>query len=119
VATPPHPASNHGANGRFVPGNTAGRGNENFKKAAYWHSALLHAIDADMLAALGTKMYAAAMQGDWQAAKLLLAYAIGRPAAVLEVELHNNPPRKLSVLEKLMQVSRGLQAVAEQGEQER
>jgi hypothetical protein len=82
----PEPAAevkNHGANGRFVPGNKAARGNPNARRAASWRNALLRTLDEDKLAVLGEKLYEAALQGDWQAAKLLLSYAIGKaPEAV-------------------------------------
>jgi hypothetical protein len=107
----PHPRSkDHTVAGKFAPGNQAGRGNPNFRRSAAWHAALTHTLDEDKLAALGARMYEAAMQGDMAAAKLLLAYVIGRPATVVEVELHANPPRRLSVMEKLIQITQQLQA---------
>jgi hypothetical protein len=42
-------------------------------------AALLECATAERMKALGEKLYATAMGGDWTAAKLLLAYAVGKP----------------------------------------
>jgi hypothetical protein len=69
--------------GTFAPGNTFARGNPNARKMAALRAALLECATAERMKALGEKLYEMAMAGDLAAAKLLLAYAIGKaPEAV-------------------------------------
>jgi hypothetical protein len=71
------------AKGTFAPGNQFARGNPNARKMAALRAALLEAVTVERMKALGEKLYERAMAGDSAAAKLLLAYAIGKvPEAV-------------------------------------
>jgi hypothetical protein len=74
------PADGRSAKGTFAPGNTFARGNPNARKMAALRAALLASMTAERMKALGEHLYAAAMAGNCIAAKLLLAYAIGKPA---------------------------------------
>src|SRR4029079_6139848 len=66
--------------GRFVAGNSGGPGNPFGRHVAGLRAALLAAItDADMQA-VARKLIAMATAGDMAAMKLLLKYAIGKPA---------------------------------------
>jgi hypothetical protein len=54
-------------------------------------SSLLSTVNEEKLAALGAKLYESALGGDWTAAKLLLAYAVGKPVEAVapdELDLH-------------------------------
>jgi hypothetical protein len=46
--------------------------------------AFLSVATEERMKALGEKLYAAAVSGDWQAAKLLLLFVIGRPADAVD-----------------------------------
>ena len=71
------------ANGRFVKGNKASFGNPFARRAAALRQAFQDAVTpADMLA-LGRRLFAAALRGDWQAAKLVLLFVLGRPPAAV------------------------------------
>jgi hypothetical protein len=78
------PAANGRAErGKFGPGNQFARGNANARKMAALRGALLEAATAERMVALGEKLFELAMAGDLAAAKLLLAYAVGKtPGAV-------------------------------------
>jgi hypothetical protein len=49
-------------------------------------AALLECATAERMKALGEKLYAAALAGDWTAAKLLLGYAIGKAPEAVEAD---------------------------------
>jgi hypothetical protein len=69
--------------GTFAAGNQFARGNPNARKMAALRAALLESMTPERMKALGERLYTAAMAGNWIAAKLLLAYAIGKaPEAV-------------------------------------
>jgi hypothetical protein len=71
------------AKGTFAPGNQFARGNPHARKMAALRAALLETATVERMKALGEKLYERAMAGDLPAAKLLLAYAIGKaPEAV-------------------------------------
>ncbi len=71
------------AQGTFACGNQFARGNPNARRMAALRAALLEAATAERMRALGAKLYELAMAGDLAAAKLLLAYAVGKaPEAV-------------------------------------
>jgi hypothetical protein len=74
----------HGANGRFMKGNTAARGNPFARRMAKLRSALLEAIDEDKIKALADQLYKQAMGGDVAAAQLLIRYCIGKPAEAVD-----------------------------------
>jgi hypothetical protein len=68
------------ASGRFTAGNHFGKGNPHARRMAALRTAFLEAATPERLKELGEKLLAAALAGDWQAAKLLLPFALGRPA---------------------------------------
>src|SRR5262249_29485179 len=84
--TPPHtnpatptPDSGHDARGRFTRGNKEGRGNPHARQVAALRKALLEtATEQDMIEIAHALMIQAKM-GDVAAAKLLLAYTLGKP----------------------------------------
>ena len=75
LATP-----NQGAGGRFVEGNRAGAGNPFHRAVAARRKALLAAVSDEDVAAVGRKLKDMSLAGDVPAAKVLLAYCVGRPA---------------------------------------
>src|SRR5262245_30071689 len=89
--------------GRFLPGNKTGRmfqpGNRaaagralRCRKTCEWRGLLNDAVGDDDFLAIVAKMIAAAKEGDWEAAKLLLAYLMGKPVRTLELDLFEEPP---------------------------
>jgi hypothetical protein len=72
------------ANGTFAAGNSFARGNPNARKTAALRSALLEAATVERMKALGEKLFEAAQGGDWTAAKLLLAYLVGKPGKAVD-----------------------------------
>jgi hypothetical protein len=74
------------AKGTFAPGNTVARGNPNARRMAALRSALLECLTGERMKALGERLYAAAVGGDWTAAKLLLAYAVGKPREAVDAD---------------------------------
>jgi hypothetical protein len=69
--------------GRFTGGNRFGKGNPHARRMAALRQAFLSAATEERMRELGEKLFAAALAGDWQAAKLLLPFVIGRPAATV------------------------------------
>jgi hypothetical protein len=83
--TVPKPATDgRGADGKFATGNKAGRGNPHARRMAALRQAFLSAATEERLKELGEKLYAAAVGGDWIAAKLYLTYVVGRPVDVVD-----------------------------------
>jgi hypothetical protein len=68
------------ARGRFVAGNKGGPGNPFGRRTAQLRKAMIAAVNDDDLQAIMAKMVELAKSGDVAAAKLVLAYAVGRPA---------------------------------------
>jgi hypothetical protein len=66
--------------GRFTAGNGGGPGNPFARQMAACRKALLSAVTTEELTALMRVLLDKAMQGDMAAAKLVLAYAVGKPA---------------------------------------
>jgi hypothetical protein len=80
-ATPP--AANNGgrdAHGRFAKNNPGGPGNPFARRIAEFRKAIAAAATPEKVAAVVTKLEEKALEGDVAAAKLYLAYAVGRPA---------------------------------------
>jgi hypothetical protein len=75
---------NHDAKGRFTRGNTAAVGNPFARRMAKLRSIVLDAVSEEDLRAVIQRMVEQAKAGDPAAAKLLLLYTVGRPAAVVE-----------------------------------
>jgi hypothetical protein len=68
------------ATGRFLPGNKCGRGNPHYRKLAENRTAFLQIIGPEKVKDIARILWDRAMwHKDNEAAKLLLAYAIGRP----------------------------------------
>jgi hypothetical protein len=73
------------ANGRFLPGNKAGKGNPLNKKAHQLRNALLSTVTQADLVAVTKKLVAMARKGDLHAIKELLDRCLGRPTASVEI----------------------------------
>jgi hypothetical protein len=73
----------HDRAGRFQRGNKCSLGNPFARRMALFRSALLRDLDGPKLEALGAKLYSMALAGDVGAAELLLKYACGKPAPVV------------------------------------
>src|SRR5262249_30281846 len=69
--------------GRFAACNPGGPGNPFARRTAQLRKALCEAVSAEEMTALGRVLLQKATEGDMAAAKLLLAYAVGRPADVV------------------------------------
>jgi hypothetical protein len=65
--------------GRFAAGNRCAKGNPHHRRMAALRTAFLTAATEERLKALGEKLYAAAVGGDWAAAKLFLLFTLGKP----------------------------------------
>jgi len=65
--------------GRFAPGNPGGPGNPFARQVAALRQALLNSVTADDIQAVARALIQRASEGNVQAAKLLLSYAIGKP----------------------------------------
>lgn len=68
-----------GANGQFLAGNRAARGNPHAKRVNQLRSAFFRAVSRDDIAAVVQKVVESARAGDLGAAALLFQYAIGKP----------------------------------------
>ena len=85
-APAPSPSPN-GANGdgrdrrgRFALGNPGGPGNPYARRVAELRAALLNAVTPEDVAELARALLTQAKAGDVAAARLVLSYAVGRPA---------------------------------------
>ncbi len=67
--------------GRFLPGCAGGPGNPHSRQIGRLKAALHEALSEDAIAAVALAMLQKAKDGDVAAAKLVLAYAIGKPVA--------------------------------------
>lgn len=74
------PAGKDPTTGRFLPGNKLGRGNPHYRKLAGNRTAFLQAVSVEEIRQLAAKLLRKALAGNLDAARLLLAYAVGRPA---------------------------------------
>jgi hypothetical protein len=77
--------SGRDAAGKFLPGNQAarGRGNAFYRRQAGLRQALVEEVGEDGLRRLARKLLDLALAGDVAAARTLLAYAVGKPAAAV------------------------------------
>ena len=71
-------------NGRFAPGNSGGPGNPFGRQVAELRKALLNRVSPEKIGALIDSIVEKAMHGDVGAAKLVLQYTLGKPAAAVE-----------------------------------
>jgi len=85
--------TDHGRDGRFLPGNRAARGNPFARKVGQLRSAMLRSVKASDVKAVVVKLVEMAKSGDVQAARLLLDRCLGPAGAVDLIE-------RLEVLEQ-------------------
>lgn len=81
---PPDPDGRDGR-GRFAAGNHCGQGNPSHRRMARLRRGLLAAVSVEDIQAITAALLTQAKNGDTQAAKLLLEYAIGKPTQPIEV----------------------------------
>ena len=75
------PADGHDAKGRFTRGNPGGPGNPYARQVAALRKVILNRLTEEDLLAITEALLAKAKEGSVGAAKLLLAYGIGKPAS--------------------------------------
>ena len=75
------PANGHEANGQFAKGNKGGPGNPFARQVAQLRKVIINRLTEEDLLAITEALLAKAKQGNVGAAKLLLAYGIGKPAS--------------------------------------
>jgi hypothetical protein len=83
--------SGRDARGRFVAGNKGGPGNPFARQTARLRKAMLAVVTDEDMQAIAAKLIELARGGDVAAAKVLLAYVIGRPAEAVDpdtVDIH-------------------------------
>jgi hypothetical protein len=73
-------AAGKAADGRFAKGNLGGPGNPFARRVAALRQAALEGVTPDDMRTIMTKLTALAREGDVAAAKVVLSYAIGKPA---------------------------------------
>jgi hypothetical protein len=124
-AAPPLPPSADGtapggkdpATGRFLPGNRLGKGNPHYRKLAANRTAFLEAVGPEQVHELAASLLGRARGGDMEAAKLVLAYAVGRPAEAVDPDRADlNEWQLLDGWPTLAQVMRALMDGAEAAE---
>jgi hypothetical protein len=81
-APPPQAAADgrEAGTGRFAAGNPGGPGNPFARQVAARRQALLDAVGPEDVAQVARKLHELALAGDVPAAKVLLAYVVGKPA---------------------------------------
>jgi hypothetical protein len=65
--------------GHFLPGNKLGKGNPHYRKLAAARSAFLEVVGPAQVKQLAADLLRRALDGDLDAARLVLAYGVGRP----------------------------------------
>jgi hypothetical protein len=80
--TPPR-TDGRDANGRFAKGNRGGPGNPFARQCAAFRKALCQSVTEEDMHAIACQLVKQAREGNLAAAKLLLAYVVGRPAEVV------------------------------------
>jgi hypothetical protein len=70
--------------GQFKPGNKGGPGNPFAGKVAHFRTAVLECVTDEDLHGIVKSLVQMAKDGHWQAAKLILSYAIGKPGSLPE-----------------------------------
>src|SRR5262245_25101507 len=81
AADPLPPLPGRDCNGRFTNNNQGGPGNPHARRVAALRSALLKAVTEEDIAAVAQRLLEQAKQGDVASARLLFAYALGKPQA--------------------------------------
>lgn len=77
----------HGADGRFTPGNRASCGNPFNRRCARLRSLLFDCVSDEDIKKIARQLVKAARQGDVAAAKVLFGYLIGKPTAAPDPDL--------------------------------
>src|SRR5438445_5425927 len=75
------PTNGHEANGRWAKGNKGGPGNPFARQVAALRKVIINRLTEEDLLAITEALLAKAKEGNVGAAKLLLAYGIGKPAS--------------------------------------
>src|SRR5207249_11270819 len=75
------PANGHDAKGRWAKGNPGGPGNPFARQVARLRKVIINRLTEEDLLAITEALLAKAKEGSVSAAKLLLAYGIGKPAS--------------------------------------
>jgi hypothetical protein len=70
--------------GRFVAGNRLSRGNPHFRTLAANRSAILKVVGPEQVEQLTRALLCRALDGDLDAARVLLSYSVGRPGGVVD-----------------------------------
>ena len=78
------PKPDHEANGKFAPGNRGGPGNPYARRVSELRHIILDCLGEEELSDIIHAMIAQAKKGDVAAARLLLQYSLGKPAAAVE-----------------------------------
>jgi hypothetical protein len=115
---PAAPPEGRTPGGHFAAGNKFAHGNPTARKAARLRQVLLEEVTEDRLRAVVRKLLEQAEQGDLSATKILLSYALGRPAPVVdpdrldldEWQLLNANPTRAEVLLALLDLIRSDEA---------
>jgi hypothetical protein len=86
----PSPSANgkngHDARGRFTAGNPGGRGNPFARKVGALRAAFLKDMTRDDIKEIAASLKAQAKKGDVAAARLVLAYSLGKPDKAVDVD---------------------------------
>jgi hypothetical protein len=82
--TAAEPAPQRDAGGRFVPGNRGGPGNPFARRVALLRKVVLEVVSDEDLAEIVRVLVALAKKGDVAAARLVMGYTIGKPAATID-----------------------------------
>src|SRR5436853_162769 len=80
-AAPTSANNGHEPNGRWAKGNPGGPGNPFARQVAALRKVIVNRLTEEDLLAITEALLAKAKEGSVSAAKLLLAYAIGKPAS--------------------------------------
>src|SRR5438067_6619721 len=80
------PTNGHEANGRFARGNPGGPGNPFARQVAALRKVILDRLTEQDLLAITEALLAKAKEGSVSAAKLLLAYALGKPSSAPDAD---------------------------------
>ena len=103
MSSPPSPAGSNGRgpNGRFAPGNRAGRGNPHARRVARLRAALLRSVTPEDIVDVARALLAQAKEGDVAAAKELLQRLLGPPVELDLIERLEAMERRLAELQEL------------------
>ena len=84
TVSPAEPTSTRQPNGRFAKNNPGGPGNPFARQVAALRSALLARVSAEDIQAVAEQLLRQAREGNVAAARLLLSYAVGKPAPAVD-----------------------------------